>query len=517
MVAARSHRRGARVDPRHHHGAQRSRPPGRPAGDGGHLTDPRRGALASGDAPRTRRCASGSRPAPRGRCTSGPRGPRCSTSCMLATRGARSSSGSRTPTSPEHRGVRARHPRRAALAGHHLGRGTGRRRGGGRRAVRALPPDAAPRALRGGGRPAARGGPRYPCYCTPEELDADRKAQEAREAAAALRGPVCPPDAGRARGARGRGPQAGALRFRVREGVVAFDDLVRGRVEIDTANLGGDFVIVRADGTPLYHFTVVVDDAAMRISTSSAARITSQHAQAHPAVRALGYDVPAFAHLPLILNPDRSKMSKRKTQTAVADYRDQGFMPEALVNYLALLGWSTGHRGGDLLAGRARRSASSSRRSTRAARCFDRERLEWLNGQWIRRLDDDDLVERLHAVPGGAASSRPASIGSPTDEEEVRALLPVIRERLPTLPRSGPGRVPVGRPSCTSTPAMLVPEALGRATTLRRLTPRGRRSPPSTRSPGRRTSWRRRSGRWPRRAAGRPATCSWPSASPTRA
>src|SRR4029077_5178384 len=125
--------------------------------------------------------------------------------------------------------------------------------------------------------------------------------------------------------------------------VVAFDDLIRGHVETPTDAFGGDFVIVRADGTPLYHFTVVVDDAAMRISHVIRGEDHLSNTPKHILLfRALGEEQPLFAHLPLILNADRSKMSKRKTQTAITDYIAEGFVREAFVNYLALLGWSTG-------------------------------------------------------------------------------------------------------------------------------------------------------------------------------
>ena len=129
-----------------------------------------------------------------------------------------------------------------------------------------VPPDGAPAATTRP-RPRRCSPPTraYPCYCTPEELEADRREQEANKLPPRYLGrcAALTPDERAAREAEGR---RGALRFRVRPGVVAWDDLVRDRVEIDTFNLGGDFVIVRADGTPLYHFTVVVDDMAMRIS-----------------------------------------------------------------------------------------------------------------------------------------------------------------------------------------------------------------------------------------------------------
>ena len=149
----------------------------------------------------------------------------------------------------------------------------------------------------------------------------------------------------------------GALRFRVRADKIRFDDLVRGEVEIDTANLGGDFVIVRGNGTPLYHFTVVVDDAAMEISHIIRGEDHLSNTPKHILLfQALGHEVPKFAHLPLILNPDRTKMSKRKSQTAIADYRAQGFVPEAMVNFLVAPRLVDRHGGGDPHARRARRA-----------------------------------------------------------------------------------------------------------------------------------------------------------------
>ena len=270
----------------------------------------------------------------------------------------------------------------------------------------------------------------YPCYCTPDELDADRKAQEAAHEPPRYVGRCArlTPAERRAREADGR---RGALRFRVGEGVVAFDDLIRGRVEIDVTNLGGDFVIVRADGNPLYHFTVVVDDAEMEMTDVIRGEDHLSNTPKHILLfRALGYGVPRFAHLPLILNPDRTKMSKRKSQTAIDDYIAQGFIKEALVNYLALLGWSTGTEEEilslDELIARFDLGAVH-----KGGAVFDRERLEWLNGQWIRRLSPDDLIDRLR--PFVEAELAAGRIERMPSDEELRALLPVIQERLPTL------------------------------------------------------------------------------------
>ncbi len=270
----------------------------------------------------------------------------------------------------------------------------------------------------------------YPCYCTPEELEADRRAQEAARQPPRYVGrcATLTVEDRQAREAEGR---RGALRFRVGEGTIAFDDIIRGRVEIDVANLGGDFVIVRADGTPLYHFVVVVDDAAMDITDVIRGEDHLSNTPKHILLfRALGHEVPRFAHLPLILNADRTKMSKRKSQTAIDDYRAQGFIKEALVNYLALLGWSTGTEE-EILSLDELVKRFDIRNVHKGGAVFDRERLEWLNGQWIRRLEPDDLIDRMR--PFVEAELAAGRIEWMPGDDELRALLPVIQDRLPTL------------------------------------------------------------------------------------
>jgi glutamyl-tRNA synthetase len=223
----------------------------------------------------------------------------------------------------------------------------------------------------------------------------------------------------------------GALRFRVPPGRIGWDDIVRGPIEIDTANIGGDFVIVRSDGTPLYHFAVVVDDADMEMTHIIRGEDHISNTPKHILLfRALGHEVPQFAHLPLILNADRTKMSKRKSQTAIADYAAQGFIPEAIVNYLALLGWSTGTEeeilGLDELGRRFDLGHVQ-----KAGAVFDRERLEWLNGQWIRRLDPEDLATRLQPFLEDARET--GRIDRVPTADELATLLPIVQERLPRL------------------------------------------------------------------------------------
>ncbi|MEA2546081.1 MAG: nondiscriminating glutamyl-tRNA synthetase [Chloroflexota bacterium] len=270
----------------------------------------------------------------------------------------------------------------------------------------------------------------YPCYCTSEELAADRAAQEAAKQPPRYVGRCArlTPEERAARAAEGRRP---VTRLRVRPGVVGWNDLVRDRIEIDTTNLGGDFVIARADGTPLYHFTVVVDDAAMAISHVIRGEDHVSNTPKHILLfEALGYSIPLFAHLPLILNPDGTKMSKRKSQTAIDDYRAEGFIREGLVNYLAYLGWSPGTEE-DVLPLDEIVARFDIAKVHKGGAKFDRERLEWLNGQWIRRLSPDDLVDRLRPFLQSAVDD--GRIDRVPSDEEVGALLPIVQERLPTL------------------------------------------------------------------------------------
>jgi glutamyl-tRNA synthetase len=307
----------------------------------------------------------------------------------------------------------------------------------------------------------------YPCYCATDELDADRRAQEAAKLPARYLGRCASLTAAEraARVADGRRP---ATRFRVREGIVGWDDLVRDRVEIDTANLGGDFVIVRGDGNPLYHFTVVVDDIAMEISHVIRGEDHVSNTPKHILLfEALGQAPPIFAHLPLILNPDGTKMSKRKSQTAVADYIAQGYLREALVNYFAFMGWSPGTEEEVFSLAELAERFELEKVQKGGAR-FDRDRLEWVNGQWIRRLEDQDLVCRL--MPFLEAARIAGQIDRMPGEDEVRALLPMVRERLPTLAAIVDVVGYLWVEELVVEPAAIVPKRWDTATTLAGLT-----------------------------------------------
>jgi glutamyl-tRNA synthetase len=260
----------------------------------------------------------------------------------------------------------------------------------------------------------------YHCWCTPEELDAVRREQEAKKEAPRYNGRCLRlTDADLARFAA-EGRQT-AIRFKVPPETVRFDDLIRGAVEFDNSLLG-DFIIVRADGSPLYHFVVVIDDEKMEISHVIRGEDHLSNTPKHIAlIRALGYREPRFGHIPLILNADRSKMSKRKSQTSVTAYRDEGYLPEAMVNFLAFLGWSPGTEEeiftlDELIA------RFDLAQVHKGGAIFDRDRLDYLNGVYIRSLTDEQLGLRLRPYLPDAL-----------DDDAVLRVVPLIRERLVKL------------------------------------------------------------------------------------
>ena len=181
----------------------------------------------------------------------------------------------------------------------------------------------------------------YPCFCTPEELQSKRSTADSRRPWKYDR--TCRNLSEPERQKRLAEKMPYVLRFRVPEaGATSFEDNVFGAIEVENQEIE-DFVLLRSDGQPTYHLSVVADDVDMRITHVVRGADHLSNTPKHILLfRALGEAVPAFAHLPLILNPDRTKMSKRKSQTAVADYIAQGFTREALVNYFAFLGWSPG-------------------------------------------------------------------------------------------------------------------------------------------------------------------------------
>jgi nondiscriminating glutamyl-tRNA synthetase len=227
------------------------------------------------------------------------------------------------------------------------------------------------------------GGHAYYCFCSPAKLEDDRKGDLAAGRPPKYHG-TCrsmPPEAARARMDAGERP---VIRFKIPEGVdVAFQDLVRGEVTF-SSDVIGDPVLVRSDGRPAYNFAVVVDDALMEITHVIRGE---DHISNTPRqvllYQALGFTPPEFAHLSLVMGPDHTPLSKRHGATSVAEFRARGYLPEALVNYLALIGWSPG---GDEellpIQELARRFALED--VGHSAGVFDQEKLSWMNRHYMK-------------------------------------------------------------------------------------------------------------------------------------
>jgi nondiscriminating glutamyl-tRNA synthetase len=257
-------------------------------------------------------------------------------------------------------------------------------------------------------------GKAYRCYCTPEELGAERKqAQLEKRAYRYSRRCLTNPPPGRTEF---------AVRFQVPGGEVTFHDMVRGEMRFDS-NLIGDFIIVKSDGYPTYQFASPVDDALMKISHVIRGE---EHLSNTPyqlmLLDALGYERPeAYAHMPLILAPDGTKLSKRKhPESNLGLFRELGYLPDALINYLALLGWNPGTEQELFTLDELVRLFSFDRVQHAGAR-FDWEKLNWINGEYIRKLTIDELTERL------------APFVPQVDEETLAKAAPALQTRLHKL------------------------------------------------------------------------------------
>jgi len=241
-----------------------------------------------------------------------------------------------------------------------------------------------------------REGKAYPCTCLPEELAARR---EAARAAKQTSRQLCP--------CRTTGPLPGrrpAIRFHVTApGRVGWDDLVQGRIEVEAEEID-DFILLRSDerGTPIYNFAAVVDDALMGIThvIRGADHIPNTPKQIL-LYEALGYPLPVFGHIPLVLGSDREKLSKRHGDVALQAYRDQGYLPEAMVNYLVRLGWSHGDQ--EVFTREELITTFRVERVGASPGIFDRAKLDWLNALHLRQTPPERLVDMLRPFWGAAA------------------------------------------------------------------------------------------------------------------
>jgi len=263
-------------------------------------------------------------------------------------------------------------------------------------------------------------GAAYYCFCSKERLAELRKQQEARhELTRYDRHCRNIPAAEAAERAK---TESHTVRLKVPdEGTLAIDDLVHGRIEWQ-ANTIEDQVLLKSDGFPTYHLAVVVDDRVMGITHIMRGEEWIASVPKHLLIyRAFGWEVPPMAHVPDVQGPDGKKLSKRHGSTAVSEFKEQGYLPEALVNFLALIGWSPGTEEEVFSMDDLIRVWRIEKVQHGGAK-WDKDRLDYFNGVWIRRLPEDELVRRLRAF-----------VPPQWDDDLLRKVVPLIRERMKTL------------------------------------------------------------------------------------
>ena len=273
-------------------------------------------------------------------------------------------------------------------------------------------------------------GKAYHCYCTPERLDAVRKErQKARQPTGYDRRCREPEGAEQARKENSNPP---VVRFKMpTEGNITVDDFIRGEVTFDVSLLD-DFVLLKSDGYPTYHLANVVDDHLMEITHVMRAEEWLPSAPRHRLLyEAFGYEMPVLVHLPLILGPDRSKLSKRHGAASVLEFREMGYLPEAMFNFLALLGWSLDETSEVFSKADLVRHFTPERILANPA-VFNIEKLDWFNGLYIRGMDDDALADALVPWLEDPASGLPAD-ALPVDRSYLASIVPLERERLKRL------------------------------------------------------------------------------------
>jgi glutamyl-tRNA synthetase len=263
----------------------------------------------------------------------------------------------------------------------------------------------------------------YHCYCTPAELEDRRRAALSRGETPGYDGRCrnLSEDERRAFEAEGR-PKA--VRFAMPGEDITVHDLIRGEAQFPANDLR-DFVIMRSDGTPTYLLAAAVDDVRMEMThVIRGEDLLPSTPRQLEIIRALGAEAPAYAHLPLIVGPDRQPLSKRHGAVAVEWFKERGFLPEALVNYLALLGWSYDESTTFFTRDRLVERFDLSRVSHNPA-AFDEQKLEWMNGHYIREAPDSSVAELL--------DKELLHEGISADPHVVAAAVPLVKERMRTI------------------------------------------------------------------------------------
>ena len=270
----------------------------------------------------------------------------------------------------------------------------------------------------------------YYCYCTPVELEARREAQRAANVAPGYDGQCRDLTEAQISDYKAQGREA-VVRMRMPDGSTTFTDEIRGDVTFDHKFVP-DFVLVRGDGSPLYTLAVAVDDVMMKVSHvlrgEDLLSSTPRQIRVYQAMGVKPEDYPTFAHLPFVMGQDNAKLSKRNGEVSIAWYRERGFLPEAICNYLALLGWSPGDDRENVTMKELTELFTVDKVHSSPAR-FDMKKLEAINGDKIRALTPEEFLN--WSLP----FLTKAAVISGTDAEiaVVKAALPIIQERIVTL------------------------------------------------------------------------------------
>ncbi len=283
-------------------------------------------------------------------------------------------------------------------------------------------------------------GKAYRCFCTSERLEELRAGQVAEKLPPKY-DKKCRSLSSEEVNQRMEAGEPSVIRFDVPadRGEIVFGDMVRGPVRID-ASVIDDQVLMKSDGYPTYHLASVVDDHLMGISHVIRGEEWLPSTPKHILLyEAFGWEAPAFAHLPLLLNPDKSKLSKRQGDVAVEDYLDKGYLPEALVNFVALLGWNPGQGSTqEIFSLKELVAAFDMTQVHRSGAVFDLRKLGWLNAHYIKQLPLDELVARTRPVIEMKVWFQDADDDRKTDKYLAR-VLSIEQERLETLDAAGEG------------------------------------------------------------------------------
>lgn len=268
-------------------------------------------------------------------------------------------------------------------------------------------------------------GKAYKCFCTKEELDAERERAIAEKRPPRYSG-KCRNLSEKEIEAHGNAPYA--IRFSVPEGETIIDDIIQGQVRFNNKEYD-DFIIVKPNGDAIFHLAVVVDDGLMKITHVIRGDDHLTNAGRHVMLfKALGYPLPQFAHHPLVHDELGRKYSKRLHGANVLDWRADGYLPETMINYIALLGWTSEEEGREFFTLGELKRLFSLKRLTKSPARFDRKKLDWLNGQHIRMLSPEELCNRVLPIMrayGFDIDARP--------REWLVALAAICQEKIPTL------------------------------------------------------------------------------------